>query len=340
MNGQKITVTAKLLTEELVKAVNAGLPILISGAPGIGKSDITDKVAKITKRRLVLSHPVVDSPIDYKGMPAILEDDKGNKTAVFLPFGNLLEIIKAKVPTIYFIDDMGQAPACVQAACMQLLLARKINGQKISDKVTFIAATNRREDRAGVTGILEPVKSRFVSIVELVVNTEDWIEWAHENDIAPEVIGYIYYCPDRLSTEEATADIVNHPSPRTWHGVSKLLKAGITSLPFIAGAVGAADGTQFLGFLKVYHSLPDLDDIVKNPEGVDIPTDSATQYAIVTALLNKADDDNVDEIFTYVNRMPKDFSILFGKEIERNKHDLTSSHGYITWAAANPDVLL
>ena len=67
-----------------------------------------------------------------------------------------------------FLDDLGQAPMSVQAAAMQLILARRINGFKISDKVIFMAATNRREDKAGVTGILEPVKSRFAWIVELV----------------------------------------------------------------------------------------------------------------------------------------------------------------------------
>ena len=36
-----------------------------------------------------------------------------------------------------------------------------------SDQVTFIACTNRKTDMAGVTGILEPVKSRFISISEL-----------------------------------------------------------------------------------------------------------------------------------------------------------------------------
>ena len=98
---------------------------------------------------------------------------------------------------------------------MQLILARRVNGHKVSKHVVFIAATNRRQDRAGVTGILEPVKSRFASIIELTADASEWIDWALENDVPMEVIGWIHYQPSMLTVGEATADIVNHPCPRT-----------------------------------------------------------------------------------------------------------------------------
>ncbi len=125
-------------------------------------------------------HPVVSDPTDFKGLPGIIGDK-----AEFLPFGDLRQMIEADKPTIVFLDDLGQAPAVVQAACMQLLLARQINGKKISGHIVFIAATNRREDRAGVTGILEPVKSRFKTILDLEVSADEWTEWAFKNNMPP-----------------------------------------------------------------------------------------------------------------------------------------------------------
>ena len=83
--------------------------------------------------------------------------------AEFLPFGDLRALIQADKDTVFFLDDLGQAPPTVQAAAMQLILARRINGHHVSDSVTFIAATNRKQDKAGVSGILEPVKSRFAT---------------------------------------------------------------------------------------------------------------------------------------------------------------------------------
>src|SRR5688572_28860406 len=142
------------------------LPVLIKGKPGIGKSDITEQAAIAANCKLIISHPVVSDPTDYKGLPFAM-----NGEAHFLPYSDLKKLIDAKEPTVFFLDDLGQAPAAVQAACMQLILARQLNGHKISDFVTFLAATNRKEDKAAVSGLLEPVKSRFASIVELEVNT-------------------------------------------------------------------------------------------------------------------------------------------------------------------------
>src|SRR5271156_851581 len=157
--------TPKQLSAFLSRAIPARLPILITGAPGIGKSDIVAAAAVDAKADLILSHPAVADPTDAKGLPW---PGKNGTEATFLPFGELAQAIKAKNPTVWFLDDLGQASPAVQASFMQLLLARRVNGHVLPDCVTFVAATNRRADRAGVSGILEPVKSRFATIVELV----------------------------------------------------------------------------------------------------------------------------------------------------------------------------
>jgi hypothetical protein len=132
--------------------------------------------------------------------------------AEFLPFGNLRKLLNATVPTLFFLDDLGQAPQGVQAAAMQLLLAREINGQKISDYVSFAAATNRKEDRAGVSGILEPVKSRFVTIINVETNADDWLRWARRNGLPEELLMLIKWRPELLEKFKATADMTNSPA--------------------------------------------------------------------------------------------------------------------------------
>ena len=116
----------------------------------------------------------MNDPTDYKGLPALPRP--GDTEATFIPFGELSRAINATRPTVWFFDDLGQASPAVQAACMQLVLARRINGHALPDCITFVACTNRRADRAGVSGILEPVKSRFVSIVNLEPDIDSWCQ--------------------------------------------------------------------------------------------------------------------------------------------------------------------
>ena len=142
---QSIKCSLSQLAESLKFAFLNNLNILIVGSPGIGKTDTVDQICKELNYDLIISHPVVSDPTDYKGFPFVID----NK-ADFIPFGDLRQLIEAKKETVYFLDDLGQSPASVQAACMQLLLSRQINGHKISEKIRFVAATNRREDKAGV----------------------------------------------------------------------------------------------------------------------------------------------------------------------------------------------
>lgn len=333
----------KQLERFLSFAVGIGKPILVKGSPGIGKTDIIQKVAKGLKMDLVLTHPVVNEPIDYKGLPAY---DSKTKEADFVPIGDLRKIVKAKKPTLCFLDDLGQAPPSVQAACMQLLLARSVGEQVVSDKVIFIAATNRKEDKAGVMGILEPVKSRFLSIVELTVDNDQWIEWAYGNDIPAELIHFINFRPGMLNDPQPTSDIVNTPSPRTVAHAGMTMAGGCPEdllFEAIEGSAGRGFASELIGFLKVYQNLPDIDLALKHPDQVQIPrssNDPATLYAFCGAVAEKVNDKNVVNFFELVNRIEPDYSVMAVKMAGSRDQNLKKTDPFITWISTNSHVFV
>jgi len=330
----------KRLKERLVKYVQNGYPVLVKGAPGVGKSDIVNQVANEIDFDMIITHPVVSDPTDFKGQPCVVEGKDGRKRAEFLPFGDLRRMMHAKRPTIVFIDDLGQAPAAVQAACMQLLLARQINGKKISDKITFIAATNRRQDRAGVTGILEPVKSRFYNIYELQPNKDDWIEWAFNHDMPNEIIGFVNFRPDLLATEEATSDIVNHPCPRTLAHAGETINMGLTSMEDLSGVVGEGCAVELTGFIKIFEQLPNIDAIIMNPDAASVPTEPSALYAVVAALVGKITKENAKRIFKYGSRMSEAFGTLLVRDSIRKDKDIQHTESFIKWCHTHSDVLI
>ena len=327
--------TPKTLKKNLLTAMRNQLPILIKGAPGVGKSDIVTQVAKELKMNLILCHPVVSDPTDFKGLPGIVND-----MAEFLPFGELRKMIEAKKPTIVFLDDLGQAPAVVQAAAMQLILARRINGHKISEHIVFVAATNRREDRAGVTSILEPVKSRFASIWQLDVDSDEWIEWALNNDMPEEIIGFAHLRPALLSSGKATADIVNSPCPRTFASAGKMIKAGLDDIECLSGTLGEGCAAELFGFMKVYKSLPNINSIILDPDGTTVPSEPAALYAVVSALVGKITVDNVANILKYGSRLPMEFSVLLVRDGIRACAAIQNTKAFIAWSVQNKSIVL
>lgn len=291
------------LASFLAAAIPAKHNILITGAPGLGKSDIVSQAAEAAGADLILSHPAVSDPTDAKGLPWVGAD---GQSATFLPFGDLAKAMKAEKLTVWFLDDFGQATAATQSSFMQLLLAREVNGKRLSDHVMFVAATNRRTDRANVQGVLEPVKSRFASIVELNADLDDWTTWAFSHNIPAELVAFLRFKTELLSAFQASADLTNSPTPRTWSNVAKLLALRLpTDLQYeaIKGAVGEGAAGEFMAFLRLWQEMPNIDAILIDPSKGKIPQEPATLYAVVTALALRTDETTFPRIGQYAERL-------------------------------------
>ncbi|MDT8843756.1 ATP-binding protein [Paraburkholderia fungorum] len=325
-------VTAGQLIELLTAYVPERLPVLITGSPGIGKSDIVEQVARATRHALLISHPVVEDPTDSKGLPFPSAD---GTTARHLPFGDLEAAVNSKMPLIWFLDDLGQASPAVQAAKMQLLLARRIGTHVLPDHVTFIAATNRRNDNAGVTGILDPVISRFATVVQLIPTIQDWSDWAVRNNVPAELIAFLRFRPDLLSVRKTTRDIENSPSPRSWGFVGRTMKAVPKSLELTsyAGTVGEGAATELIAFLGIYRELPSPDAILLSPDTAPIPETPAALFATTTALAAHATEGNFDRVLTYNDRLidagHREFGALLARDAIRRTPTLQNTHAFI-----------
>jgi hypothetical protein len=329
-----MSVTPKQLADLLAAMIPARLPLLITGAPGVGKSDIIAQATATANADLIISHPAVADPTDAKGLPWPKAD---GTTATFLPFGELATAIHAVKPTVWLLDDLGQATPAVQASFMQLILARRVNGHVLPDHVTFIAATNRRTDRAGVSGILEPVKSRFACIVELVPNIDDWSLWAYAHGVSPTCIAFNRFRPELLSKFEATADLTNSPSPRTIYNLSRIeslnLPPAIESAA-MAGAAGEGYALEYLAFRSMAKSLVNLDAILLNPDKVSIPSKPNELYATVIGLASRANEQNFSRIGIYANRLYTEadhgeFAVLLIRDSIRRDEKIQYSDSFV-----------
>ncbi len=333
---------ASNLKELLCYAIEQNEPVLITGIPGIGKTDITHQASTEKDADLIVSHPVVNDPTDYKGLPFA---EKNGETAKFLPFGELNQLIHATKKTVFFLDDLGQAPPSVQAACMQLLLARRINGHKVSDNVVFIAATNRKEDRAGVSGILEPVKSRFSTIVELEVSVDDWVQWAIRNNMPIELISFVRFKPEYILCEKfkPTKEMKNSPTPRTLSAVGRNQNKGLSKSfekEFFKGAAGESFAVEYSAYLEMFRELPHVDEIIMNPKTAKVSTEPGVLCAISGALAAKMTEQTIDPIVTYLDRLPLEIATVAMQDGLTRNRNILFTKGYSSWSAKHGNILM
>lgn len=275
---------------------------------------------------------MIEDPTESKGFPF---PNEARDAATFLPFGDLEKLIKADKPLVCFMDDLGQAPASVQAAKMQLVLKRQIGQHKISDFVTFVAATNRRSDRAGVSGILGPLKRRFKSILELTSSVPDWIDWAFANDQPIETIAFMQWRGLDLLLQPETQDIANTGCPRGWGNVGDIIKSyPIEVQPvLITGAVGDGAGGEFNAFREAAAELPNPVAILANPDTALIPEKDSVRWALASCLASHANLNNFDRFMTYLDRWlaldMNEWATVMGRDALRRTPQLANHPAFI-----------
>ena len=323
-----ITIKPTQLRTVLERCIAAGENVMITGAPGVGKTQITADACAAATAKMVTIYVSVSDPTDLAGMPFVV-DGKGEH----LPFGKLREIAECAAhgdKLVIFLDDFGQGTPATQAAAMQLL-----DRYRGASNVSFIVATNRRGDRAGVTGILEPIKSRFATIVEIAPDLADFAEWwfvtkPYSDHVEP--IAFLRFRPELLHKFEPTADITNGPCPRTWAALARVKALGLPhelEYAAFAGAVGGGAAGEFLAFLRVYRELPDLDALLLDPEHAEVPNEPSALYAVATGLVSRVTDTTLGSALRYAERMvgagQGEFAVLLARDILRNMPSVAKS---------------
>jgi len=313
------------------KAIQANEPLLIHSEPGVGKTSIIALAAQEEEHDLVVSTPGLDDPTKPGGMPWISPDQK---SARFVPYGEVSQLLNCDRPTVWFLDDLGQAPNATQASYMHWILSREVNGMKLPHHVKIMSATNGRGQRAGVNGVIEPFKGR-VTILKLEACLRCWTNWALGANVEPEVIQFLNFFEELFHDFQPTADLTNSPSPRGWEGVSRWYSRDLDpedEEETYAGRVGQGAAGQFANFLKVYRELDNPDAILVDPEHARIPTEPSAMAATSVALSRRASPTNFDRIVTYAQRVAKemseDFAVLLIKDCQRQCPEVKSTFGY------------
>ncbi len=321
-------------------------PLFIWGHPGIGKSDIVRQCADAAGAFLFDIRASQLDSVDTRGIPYVTAEQL---TAWAIPSLFPTAEFAAKYPIVYiFLDELNNAPPSVQAALYQLILDRRLGDYVLPDNVIIIAAGNMETDRGATHRMATPLADRFFH-AELIVDHSAWEKWALQNDVHIGVIFYYRYRPDHLHLWDAKSPSKAQGTPRGAEYVSDAIKEceraginGTVEAALIAGKLGATIGAEMAGFLPVFRNLPDPAAVLLAPMKADIPADPATLYALCGALASRADEQNIDRLIQYAERLKDshggDFmTVLVVAAVTKNPKTQKTA-GFCKWAAANPDV--
>ncbi len=312
----------------LMECIKYRANVLIVGGPGSAKTACARAACKELDVEMLTEHSVFNDPTDRKGLPWV---DKSLSFAKHYPFEASYKLITATKPTVLCLDDFGQATNAVQASEMPTLLDRTVGGVPISEMVAcIIATTNRKQDRAGVGGLLEPVKSRFDTIVEMLVDVEEWVAHEISKGCHETVIGYMRYAGSEnkhnvLYDFTPTTDLTNSPNCRGWEAVGmKHMRMNLTQRErqtAVAGAIGHSASADFFTYLEFQKELPSLDLILRDGKNGPIPEKPGVLFSTVSALTYRVKYSQIEHFVDYAVKLHQsgksEFAMLMAKDIQR-----------------------
>ena len=257
------TITPNNAKKSIGHAMRKKRPVFLWGPPGIGKSDIVHQIGEGLNAKVIDVRLSLWEPTDIKGIPYFNSNDN---TMAWAPPAELPDAeMAAKYDNIVlFLDEMNSAAPSVQAAAYQLILNRKVGTYELPDNVMIVAAGNREADKGVTYRMPAPLANRFVHL-EMAVNFDDWFEWAVNNNVHQDVVGFLTFSKQDLYTFDPKSPSRSFATPRSWSFVSELIEDELdenTTTDLVSGAVGEGLAVKFMAHRKVAASMPNPTDIL------------------------------------------------------------------------------
>lgn len=292
------TITSKEARTSIKRCFDTKRPVFLWGPPGIGKSELIEGIADEMNALVIDLRLGQMEPTDLRGIPYYNKDNNNMDWAPPVDLPNQ-ELADKYDNIVLFLDELTSGAPSVQAAAYQLVLNRKIGNYDLPDNVVIVAAGNRESDKGVTYRMPTPLANRFIHL-ELRVDFDSWVDWAVENKIHKDVVGYLTFAKGDLYDFDAKNSSRAFATPRSWTFVSELIHDDMdpnTMTNLVAGTVGEGLAIKFMAHRKFAQKMPNPSDILAGKvTGLEVREVSA-MYSLVISMcyeLKEALDNGID----------------------------------------------
>lgn len=287
---------------------HTGIPVLLWGKPGIGKSSFLEGLNAEEFPVLTLIASIHD-PTDFSGLPIHHEGQ------VRYAIPEWVNQFSQDGDGLLFLDELTTAPPSVQAALLRVVLERRVGFHPLPNGVRIVAAANPPDMITGGWELSPPLRNRFVHLnwemparVYLEGLQNGWekatlpqIDPAEHEKLLPtwkvKVAAFLKRTPNLLSSSPED-DMYGFASPRTWDFVASLMTscdllgqapteeqvASKASISLVKGCIGEGAALPFLSFLKDL-KLPDSEEVLDGKTKVNLGSlDDSELYIFFSTL--------------------------------------------------------
>ncbi len=280
--------------------------VLATGPVGVGKTFEFMRVCRALDWDYIGICSPTQSPVKIGGYPRPPLEEGGDATHAL--FDGIARAFKATKPTLLHFRDLGMANGETLKSIVDLVQFGQIDNRKLPEYVVFGADSNDVGHGADVQGLIEPLKTRFHTIVKIETNLDDVVSYGLVNGWPTDLLAYLRNAPTALHDWKPSKSMsVDGACPRGWEYVAQWINDGFDDAEVLGGCVGKGRATEYLAFRDLASQLPDVDACMVDPEGSPIPDNPSARYLVSMALAARMHGGTFGNAVRYLNRLPQLF---------------------------------
>ena len=339
----------------LIPTIGTELTPIIQSEPGCGKTSLLHMIREDLGEGY--DYIYVDCPVKDMSDIGMVIPDHTSKTLEYY-VADLFKL-KSSKPKVILLDELMKSSKMLQIIFTRLLLERMVGDVPLPAGSIVFGTSNNSSDGVG-DSMLAHAGNR-VCIVKMAKPTpNEWLAWAGENGISRAIRAWVSMFPKALASYTDGNQVDNpyifKPSSTNLSFCSprSLAKADVivrnmdklgenATMCALDGTIGASASADMSAFLRIEKSLVPFKDILKDPTGVKVPEDIASQIMVMFQAIDYIEDqDQLDSFMQFINRIASsEVQAIFFTMALRNSRTvrIASRNKSITdWATKNHEL--
>lgn len=245
---------------------------------------------------------------------------------------------------IIVVDEADKMDVDVKKVIGEAALSGRLGPHKLPDGWIVWMAGNRQKDRSGSTKELDHLINRRMEI-DVDDDIESWNTWAATHGVSALTMAFANQNPQIVFSDGVPEKQGPWCTPRSLVQADDYLRIlpkvdgsfpdDPTTMEEVAGMIGEAATGQMFAFVKLEREMPRYEDILANPTSVRVPNKPDAAMLVCYNLAHRVKATESLELLKYVERMPKEFQVIFGKTAVNRDMTLVAAPGFNQWISKN-----
>jgi hypothetical protein len=220
------------------------------------------------------------------------------------------------------LDELGKASRPVLNMLLPVILEHRIGDVPLPTGSIVFGTTNLDTDGVG-DNIPAHAYNRMTVVNISNPTAEEWLNWAANNDIAPEIMAFakqypqVFDCYADMDKDTKNPYVFNPMtgmvrafcSPRSLAKASNIVKQrdvlGSATLTALIGTVGEAAARDMEALINLADQLPVFENIVRDPANTKLPDGAGAMFILAFMVAGRVSKETIDAVMEYMERVSK-----------------------------------